>query len=160
MPCFGLQAERGEEGSLFHTEPFNGFIFINKDRVTYFTQLTYASGTLTCANHSPFMLGLVNDQQDLELLGEGGRGSRLLHETGGGCSRLFDHVGDGAEGAEEPRGTAGGRGLGLLRLLGQLGRTALLGCRGAGWRLGGCWSFGRGLGRHGRRGGRCTLLGR
>lgn len=88
------------------------------------------------------MLGLIDDQQDLELLGEGGRGSRLLHKPGSGCGRLFDHVGDGAEGAEEARGTAGrGGGLGLLRLL---TRTPLLSCGGAGWRLGWCWSFGRG----------------
>ncbi len=107
------------------------------------------------------MLGLINDQQDLELLGEGGRGSRLLHKPGGGRSRLFDRVGDGAEGAEEARGaTGGGGGLGLLRLLSQLVRTPLLSCGGAGWRLGRHWSFGRGQGRGGRRGWGCTLLGR
>lgn len=97
------------------------------------------------------MLGLINNQQNLELLGEGRRRSRLLHEPSSGCSCLFDHVGDGAEGAEEARGTT--RGLGLLRLLRLLGWTSLLGCRGAGRNLGWCWSLSRGLGRS------CTLLG-
>lgn len=108
------------------------------------------------------MLGLINDQQDLELLGEGGRGSRLLHKPGGGRSRLFDHVGDGGEGAEEARGATGGGGggLGLLRLLSQLVRTPLLSRGGAGWRLGRRWGFGRGQGRAGCRGWGCTLLGR
>lgn len=76
----------------------------------------------------------------------------MLHKAGGGGRRLFDHVGDGAEGAEEARGPA--RGLGLLRLLGRLGRTALLGGGGAGRRLGWCRSFGWGLGRYGG----CPLL--
>lgn len=90
------------------------------------------------------MHGLVNDQQDLELLGEGGGGSRLLHEPGSGSSRLFDRVGDGAEGAEEARGTTGGGrggGLGLLSLLSHLAQTSLLSCGGAGWHLRWCWSL-------------------
>lgn len=108
------------------------------------------------------MLRLINDQQDLELLGKGWRGSRLLHKPGGGCSCLFDHVGDGAEGAEETRGTTrgGGGGLGLLGLLSLLGWTPLLSCREAGGSLGWCWRFGWGLGRDACRGRGCTLLGR
>lgn len=107
------------------------------------------------------MLGLIDDQQDLELLGQGGRGRRLLHKPGSGCSRLFDRVGDGAKGAEEARGaTGGGGGLGLLRLLSKLAQATLLRCGRAGWSLGRCWSFGRGLGRGRRRGWRCPLLGR
>lgn len=105
------------------------------------------------------MLGFINDQQYLELLGEGRRGGRLLHKPGGGCSRLFDRVGDGAEGAEETRRTTGG-GLGLLRLLSQLARTSLLGGGGAGRRLGWCLRFGWGLGRSRSCGGHSTLLGR
>lgn len=88
------------------------------------------------------MLGLIDDQQDLELLGERGGGNRLLHEPGG---RLFDGVGDGAEGAEEARGTTGGGGLGLRRLLGLLARTPFLSGGGSGGSLG--RGRGRGLGR-------------
>jgi len=105
------------------------------------------------------MLGLINYQQNLEPLGEGRRGSWLLHKTGGGCSRLFDRIGDGAEGAEEARGTTG-EGLGLLRLLSLLGQTPLLRCGGAGWCLGRCRTFGRGQGRGRRHGRSCALLGR
>lgn len=56
------------------------------------------------------MLGLVHDQEDLELLGQGGRRRRLLHERRGRGGRLLDGVGDGAEGAEEARGASGGGG--------------------------------------------------
>lgn len=101
------------------------------------------------------MLWLINDQQNLELLGEGWRGSRLLHKASSRCGCLFDHIGDGAEGAEEARGTTGG-GLGLLRLLSLLARAPLLSCRRAGRHLGRSWSFGWGRGRSRR----CTLLGR
>lgn len=103
------------------------------------------------------MLRLINHQQNLELLGKGRWGGWLLHKPGSRSSRLFDRVGDGAEGAEETRWTT--RGLGLLRLLGQLGWTPLLGCRGACWRLGWCRSFGWGLGRYRSCGRGCTLLG-
>lgn len=93
------------------------------------------------------MLGLIDDQQDLELLGEGRRWSRLLHKPGGRRSCLLDHVGYGAEGAEEARGTSrGGWGLGLLGLLSHLGWASLLGSRDICRSLGRCRSFGRGLG--------------
>lgn len=104
---------------------------------------------VTFSQHSPLMLGLINDQQDLELLGEGRRRGRLLHKASSRCGRLFDHVGDGAEGAEEAGGsTRGGGGLGLLGLLGQLGWTTLLWPRRTGRHLGWsrsfCWGEGRG----------------
>lgn len=96
------------------------------------------------------MLRLVNDQQDLELLGKRRGRSRLLHKPSSRCSCLFDHVGDGAEGAEEAGGATGRGGLGLLRwLLSLLAWTALLGCRRACWCLGRRWSYSWGLGRGG-----------
>lgn len=104
------------------------------------------------------MLGLINDQKNLELLGQGGGWSRLLHERCCRCGRLLDCVGDGAEGAEETGGATGGR-LSLLGLLSQLARTPLLSCRGAGWCLGWCCGFGWGLGRAWHRGWGCYLLG-
>lgn len=110
------------------------------------------------SEHSPLVLGLIDDQEDLELLGQGGRWSRLLHERCCRRSRLLDCVGDGAEGAEEAGGATGGR-LSLLGLLGQLAWTPLLSCRGAGRCLGWRRGFGRGLGRARHRGWGCDLLG-
>lgn len=106
------------------------------------------------------MLGLINDQQNLELLGEGRRWGRLLHKAGGRRGRLFDHVGDGAEGAEEAGGTSGRGGLGLLGLLSRLGGVPLLRCRGAGGRLDQSGTFGWGLCRGRSCRGGCSLLGR
>lgn len=99
------------------------------------------------------MLGLVDHQEDLELLGQGGRWRRLLHERRGRGGRLLDGVGDGAEGAEEAGGAArggGGGGLGWLGLLGVLAGAPLLGCGGAGRRFG--RRLGRGSDLLGRRG--------
>lgn len=109
------------------------------------------------------MLRLVDDQQDLELLGQRGRRSRLLHERRRGRGGLFDGVGDGADGAEEARGAAegrggGGRGLGLLGLLRHLAGAPFLTCGGGGGRLRWCCGFGWGLGRPRRCG--WDLLGR
>lgn len=106
------------------------------------------------------MLGLINDQQNLELLGDGRRRARLLHKAGGRRSCLFHHVSDGAEGTEEARGTSGRGGLGLLRLLSRLGGMPLLRCRGAGGRLDQCRTFGWGLCRGRSCRGGCNLLGR
>lgn len=99
------------------------------------------------------MLWFINDQEDLELLGDRWRGGGLLYKAGGRRSRLFDHICDGAKGAEEATAAAGGLGL-LLARLALLRWAALLSRGGAGWYLGRCWSFGRGQGRW------CTLLGR
>ena len=68
------------------------------------------SGLAPAWRHSPFMLWLVDDQQNLELLGDGGRRGvlRRLHKPRRGRCRLFDHVTDLAEGTEEAGGSGGG----------------------------------------------------
>lgn len=137
---------------------------------------TVGQGTTECINsqwvswtelgwsleHLPLVLRLVDHQQDLELLGQRLRRSRLLHERRCRCSCLLDRIGDGADRAEEARGAAEGRrggwGLGLLGLLRHLAEAPFLTCWGAGGCLGWCYSFGRGLSWAWSRG--CDLLGR
>lgn len=135
---------------------------------------TVGQGTTECINsqwvswtelgwsleHLPLVLRLVDHQQDLELLGQRLRRSRLLHECRCRCSCLLDRIGDGADRAEEARGATEGRrggwGLGLLGLLRYLAEAPFLTCWGAGGCLGWCYSFGRGLSWAWSRG--CDLL--